>query len=136
MPVADPVPPDRVETPRRVRVTRTTSPSPTARRQSSRLATVEIVEQARIDDIQVTSLIKAQFRLALQMVASLVVGLGGLPLMFALVPATRTYRILQVPLPWLLLGFVVYPLTYLAGRLYVNRAERVEDAFSEYIARR
>jgi hypothetical protein len=96
---------------------------------------LEIDEQTRMGNLAVSSLIKAQLRLALKMVIGLAASLGGVPMIFALVPASRTYRILLVPLPWLLLGFAVYPLIYLTGRFYVKRAERIEDAFGEYIAR-
>jgi hypothetical protein len=45
-------------------------------------------------------------------------------------------RVAGVPLPWLLLGLVVYPLLVLLGWVYVRRAERNEQTFSDLVDRR
>ena len=42
-------------------------------------------------------------------------------------------RVLGVPLPWLLLGVVVYPFLVLLGWLYVRRAERNERDFADLV---
>ncbi len=82
------------------------------------------------------SLIQAQLRLALAVIGGAAVALGGLPLLFLLVPATRTFSILGLPLPWLLLGIVVYPVLYVAARIYVRKAERIETEFTEFVGRK
>lgn len=81
------------------------------------------------------SLIQSQLRLALAVVAGATVVLGGLPLLFALLPATRTASVFGVPLPWVLLGVVVYPVVYVSARIYVHKAERIESEFTEFVGR-
>ncbi|HEU4947252.1 MAG TPA: hypothetical protein VFT31_08870 [Kribbella sp.] len=120
--------------PRRVRVT---SPrTSAARRQATHTGTREIDEQTRVGEVYMQSLIHAQLRLALLVIAGAVLVLGGLPLLFAVVPSTRTLTVLGVPLPWLLLGVAVYPVVYLAARIYVRHAERIEAEFTEFVGRR
>jgi hypothetical protein len=120
--------------PRRVRVT---SPRTSAvRRPATHTGTREIDEQTRVGEVYMHSLIQSQLRLALAVVGGAVVVLGGLPLLFALVPATRTVAVFGVPLPWLLLGVVVYPVLYVAARIYVRHAERIEAEFTEFVGRR
>jgi hypothetical protein len=82
------------------------------------------------------SLIQDQLRLALSVIAVALGVLGGIPLLFALVPATRSVAVFGLPLPWLLLGLVVYPMLYGGARYYVRRAERIEAAFTEFVGRR
>jgi hypothetical protein len=120
--------------PRRVRVT---SPrTSAARRPATHTGTREIDEQTRVGEVYMHSLIQSQLRLGLAVIAGAVVVLGGLPLLFALVPATRTVAVFGVPLPWLLLGVMVYPALYVAARIYVRHAERIEAEFTEFVGRR
>jgi uncharacterized membrane protein (DUF485 family) len=98
--------------------------------------TREIDEQTRVGEVYMHSLIQSQLRLALAVIAGTVVVLGGLPLLFAFVPATRTVAVFGLPLPWLLLGVVVYPVVYVAARIYVRHAERIEAEFTEFVGRR
>ncbi|WP_020389040.1 hypothetical protein [Kribbella catacumbae] len=122
------------EPPRRVRVT---SPrTSAARRLAANTGTREIDEQTRVGEVYMNSLIQAQLRLALAVIGGAAVALGGLPLLFLLVPATRTFSILGLPLPWLLLGIVVYPVLYVAARIYVRKAERIETEFTEFVGRK
>jgi hypothetical protein len=120
--------------PRRVRVT---SPrTGAARRLTTNTGTREIDEQTRVGEVYMHSLIQSQLRLALTVVVGGIVVLGGLPLLFAVVPATRTLSVFGLPLPWLVLGVAVYPVVYLAARLYVRQAERIEADFIEFVGRR
>lgn len=119
--------------PRRVRVT---SPrTSAARRPIIPTGTREIDEQTRLGEVYMNSLIQSQLRLALAVIGGAAVVLGGLPLLFALIPATRTFDILGLPLPWVLLGIVVYPVVYVAARVYVRNAERIEAEFTEFVGR-
>lgn len=120
--------------PRRVRVT---SPrTSAARRPATHTGTREIDEQTRVGEVYMQSLIHSQLRLALMVIAGAAVVLGGLPLLFVLVPATRTLSVFGLPLPWLLLGVAVYPVIYVAARFYVRHAERIEAEFTEFVGRR
>ncbi|GAB2679021.1 hypothetical protein [Kribbella swartbergensis] len=124
-------PEDRV--PRRVRIT---SPrTSAARRPIIPTGTREIDEQTRLGQVYMQSLIQSQLRLALGVIGGAAVVLGGIPLLFALVPATRTAGILGLPLPWVMLGIVVYPVVYVAARIYVRHAERIEAEFTEFVGR-
>lgn len=122
------------EIPRRVRIT---SPrTGAARRPPARTVTREIDEQTGIGEVYMRSLMHDQLRLTLSVIGFVLVTLGGLPLLFAVLPVTRTWQVLGLPLPWLLLGIVVYPVLYGAARYYVHRAERIEAAFTEFVSRR
>jgi hypothetical protein len=120
--------------PRRVRVT---SPRTSAARQPIvPTGTREIDEQTRLGEVYMHSLIQSQLRLALAVIAGAAVVLGGIPLLFALVPATRTADVFGLPLPWLLLGVAVYPVVYVAARVYVRHAERIEAEFTEFVGQK
>ena len=119
--------------PRRIRVT---SPrTSAARRPIIPTGTREIDEQTRLGEVYMHSLIQSQLRLALAVIGGAAVVLGGIPLLFTLFPATRRVDVLGLPLPWLLLGVVVYPVVYVAARIYVRNAERIEAEFTEFVGR-
>ena len=86
-------------------------------------------------DLLVRSLMRAQLALALRLRAVLATLLGGLPLLFALAPATRTAQVLGLPLPWLALGVLVYPALLAGGLLHVRLAERHERDFVDLVER-
>ncbi|MGH3444150.1 MAG: hypothetical protein ACRDPB_02130 [Nocardioidaceae bacterium] len=118
------------ETPARVRVT-----SERAARGRSRRTSVltEIDAQTQLGEVYMRSLMRSQLRLAVGITALLVLSVGLLPVVFTLAPVTRRVSVLSVPLPWLLLGGVVYPCLVLLGWVYVRRAERNERAFAELV---
>ena len=100
------------------------------------LTTVEIAEQTRIGEALVRGLIRAQLSLALRCAGVVAVGLGGLPLLFAVAPAVARSRPFGVVLPWLLLGVAAYPFLFLVGWAYVHLAERNERDFTDLVERR
>jgi hypothetical protein len=120
--------------PPRVRVTSTRRDAPL--RRDVRPLTREIDEQSNLGEVYMSGLMSAQLRLALLVLAFGAVGLGGLPLLFLLVPATRSLEIGAVPLPWMVLAVVVYPVALVVARYYVRRSERIEREFSEVVRRR
>ena len=95
----------------------------------------DLAEQTPVGEALVRGLVRAQLALALRLLAVLVTLLGGLPLLFALVPATRTAQVLGLPLPWLALGVLVYPALLAAGLLHVRLAERHERDFVDLVER-
>jgi hypothetical protein len=118
---------------RRVAVT---SPRTSAvRRPPGRSALRALHEQDLVGELLVRSLVRAQLLLAVRLLAVLVVLVGGLPLLFALVPATRSIQVLGLPLPWLVLGVLVYPALLLGGLLHLRLAERHERDFAELVER-
>ncbi|CAN5486327.1 hypothetical protein BH10ACT10_BH10ACT10_17230 [soil metagenome] len=117
---------------RRVRVT---SPRTTATRQRRVTGTSEIDAQTDLGEVYMSSLLRSQLRLALLVLAALGVPVAGLPLLFTLLPGLSAVHVLGMPLPWVLLAFVVYPFLLLLGWLYVRAAERNERDFAEVVER-
>jgi len=98
--------------------------------------TSSIDEQTRVGELYIATLIRAQWRLSVSVLASAMVMIGGLPLLFLYLPATRTLHIGPIPLSWLILGLLIYPAVWLAGRYYVRQSEQIEREFTELVARR
>ena len=123
----------RARQPQRVRVT---GPRMAARPASPSLAPRrEIDEQTGIGEVYMRSLMRQQLRLGLSVLAVVAIGLGSMPLLFALVPALSEIRLYSVPLPWLLIGVGVYPALVLAAWWHVRAAERAERDFAEIVER-
>jgi len=80
------------------------------------------------------SLLREQLRLALGVLTLLALTIGLLPLAFYLAPSLSDVRLLGMPLGWLLLGVVVYPVLVVLGWVYVRRAERNERDFAEILS--
>lgn len=121
-------PPD--DAPQRVRVTSSRrAPAAPARRPLQ----TELDEQTTLGEVYVRGLMGAQFRLAASIIVVGVLGLGGLPLLFWIVPATRSLRVLDWPIAWLLAGVVIYPVTVGVAAYYVRRADRIEADFTEMV---
>jgi hypothetical protein len=98
-------------------------------------ALAELKEQTEVGEVLLRSLTRAQLMLAVRIFAVFGFFLLGLPALFATHPEMADYRILGLPVPWLLLGLGVYPLLVLLGLLYVRQAERNERDFVEFIER-
>ena len=119
---------------KRVRVT---SPRRgTARRGPTRPVTTEINEQTSLGEVYMAALLRAQLRLSVSVLVAVAVGLGALPVLFLAVPATRELHVWLVPLPWLILGVLVYPVVALASWYYVRHAEAIERDFADLVDRR
>ena len=125
--MSTPVPP-RV----RQRITRPSTSYTTRRRVEVER---EIDEQTALGDVFMRSLMRSQLRLAGVVLGTLALTLGMLPLLFAVVPAAGRADIGGVPLPWLLLGVVVYPALVGLGAFYVRQAERNEREFGDLVDR-
>jgi hypothetical protein len=111
-----------------------TSPRKRAVRTTVRRAGArEIDEQTRVGEVLMRSLLRTQLRLGLATLGAFTVLLGGLPLLFALAPDVRSVQLLGLPLPWLLLGVLVYPGLAFGAWLYVRAAERNERDFVELV---
>jgi hypothetical protein len=122
------------EAAKRVRVT---SPRRgAARRGPTRPVTTEIDEQTGLGEVYMAALMRAQLRLSVSVLVAAAVLLGILPVLFLAVPATHKLHIWLVPLPWLILGVVVYPVVALAARYYVRHAEAIERDFADLVDRR
>lgn len=95
--------------------------------------TDDIAEETRLGTVYLSSLMSAQLWLALRVVGLLALAVGSLPLLFHVVPGLAEIAVLGVPLSWLLLGVLVYPVLVLLGWSYVRGAEANEDDFAELL---
>jgi hypothetical protein len=96
----------------------------------------EIDEQTGVGEVYMRSLMRAQLRLALSVLAVMTITLGSLPLLFAAEPRLGGIRLLSVPLPWIIVGVSIYPMLVLAAWWHVRAAERAERDFAEIVERR
>lgn len=114
--------------PERVRVTGPPRRRPPAGRTS------DIDAGTRLGGVYMRSLLREQLRLALGVLTVLALTIGLLPLAFYLAPGLSDVHVLGMPLGWLLLGVVVYPVLVVLGWVYVRRAERNERDFAEILS--
>ena len=106
-----------------------------ARSRASGHTRLELEEQSPIGEALLRGLVRAQLGLALRLAALVGVGLGALPVLFAVAPAVAAVRLYGITLPWLLLGFGAYPFLFAAGAAHVHLAERIEAEFTELVVR-
>lgn len=98
-------------------------------------AATELDEERSLGALYVYSLLRAQRRLSLYVLVGVAVVVGALPLLFTLLPGIHDIAIAGVPLPWLLLGVLIYPFALVVARAYARAAERVDREFAEQIRR-
>lgn len=116
----------------RVRVTASRRSAP---RHTARAVADELSDQTALGDIYVRGLMRAQLRLAASLLMLTVLLLGSLPILFAIVPQTRSMQVGPLPLPWVTLAVLVYPAIVLLARFYVRASERLEADFVDVIGR-
>ncbi|WP_182525446.1 hypothetical protein [Nocardioides dongkuii] len=91
----------------------------------------DIDADTRLGGIYLGSLLRAQLGLAARVLTALVVTVGSWPLLFHLWPGLAAVELGGLPLAWLVLGVLVYPLLVALGWWYVRRAERHEQDFAD-----
>jgi len=70
---------------------------------------------------------RAQRRPAVLTLVSMLLLLGGLPLLFRWFPVLDAVRLGGVPVSWLLLGVLPFPVMAVAALRQLRRAESIED---------
>jgi hypothetical protein len=95
----------------------------------------ELTEQTRVGEALIKGLIRAQLALALRLALVVAIGLGALPLLFAVAPDVAEAKVFGVGLPWLLLGVAAFPFLVLVGWAYIRLAERNEQDFTDLVRR-
>lgn len=110
-----------------------TGPRRDVRRRPSRSAATDIDQQTGLGEVYLKSLIRAQLRLGLAVVALVVAPLAAMPVLFAVLPGVRELEVGPLPLWWLVLGIAVYPAILATGWWYVRQAERNEERFTELV---
>lgn len=118
--------------PPRVRITASRRSAP---RHLARPTSEELTDETELGEIYVRGLMRAQLRLSASVLVMGVLLLAALPLIFALLPETRSYRVGPLPLPWLVLGLSAYPVVFVVARSYVRASERLEAAFVDLVGR-
>jgi hypothetical protein len=102
-----------------------------ARRVVRTLAEVE--EQTDVGEMLVRDLMGRQLGTSLLLTLILVAAVGSLPLAFNYIPKLTELSVFGIPLPWLLLGFAVYPFMLVVGWVYVRQADRNEQNFVKFV---
>ena len=95
----------------------------------------ELTEQTQVGEALVRGLVRAQLALALRLALVVGIGLGGLPLLFAVAPEVSQASVAGVDLPWVLLGVAAFPFLFVVGWAYVRLAERNEQDFVSVVRR-
>jgi hypothetical protein len=113
-----------------------TNPRTVAKRSVLVGGRTDLDEQTRVGVVFVASLRRAQLRLALVVGSLIVALLGGIPLLFLVRPHLGARRLVGVPLGWLLLAFLAFPVMCVGAWWYVRAAERREEEFAELVDRR
>ncbi|MHA7270502.1 hypothetical protein [Arthrobacter sp. HLT1-20] len=93
----------------------------------------EVAEQTAVGEVMVRSLIRSQLRLALVVAAGF---MAALLLCWALVlwlPTFTDWRVVGVPVPWLILAVGVYPLMGICAWLYIRAATKNEDQYRDLV---
>ncbi|WP_433470908.1 hypothetical protein [Saccharomonospora azurea] len=96
---------------------------------ASMRARVELAEQTSWGKLLVKDLVKVQLRAGLLLFGLVVVALGVLPLLFHHAPELAAWRVIGIPLPWIVLGILPFPLLFGVGLWYNRLAERHERDF-------
>ncbi|NIH77525.1 hypothetical protein [Amycolatopsis viridis] len=107
---------------------------PRSRRSTPTLrARLELEQQTSWDEVLIRDLVKHQLRTAIGLSVLVLVVLGALPVAFYVWPDFAALRVVGVPLAWLLLGLLPFPLLLLAGLVHNQLAERHERDFVDMI---
>lgn len=112
---------------------RVTSPLTTAPAHIRRSVRQEIDESTGVGEIYMRSLIRSQLRAALTVALTLILSVGALPLVFLAFDTVADIHLLGIPLPWLILGVLVYPGLFLLGWLYIRQVEKTERDFADLV---
>jgi hypothetical protein len=99
-------------------------------------ATREIDEQTDVGEVYMTALLRSQLRPGLALLALVGLVLGGLPLLFLLLPEVAAHPVGPVTAAWLLVGVAPFPALLAAAWWHVRTAERVERDFTDILRRR
>lgn len=116
----------------RVRVTSSRRGAAAARRRSSAR---DLAEQTGVGELYLQGLLRAQLRLALTVLGIAASVLLGLPLLFALVPESRSWQVAGLPVPWVVLGVLLYPAMIGLAAWFDRHAGRLERRFAEVMDR-
>lgn len=93
----------------------------------------EVAEQTPYGEVLLDDLIRRQLRLGLSVAAAFLVALFGLPLMNLLFPELLAVRVLGLPVRWVALAVLVYPLLWVLAAYFVATSRKYEDEFTRLV---
>ncbi|TSD45858.1 hypothetical protein FFI94_006540 [Rhodococcus sp. KBS0724] len=93
---------------------------------------VEVEEQTEVGDAMIRGLVRAQLGLAIRLTVVVAGSLCAIPLLTMLFPALSDYSVWGIRLAWLVMGAVL-PLLLITGWVFVRRAERNEQDFTNLV---
>jgi len=96
-------------------------------------AVQEIAEQTTYGEILLQDLIRRQLALGLRVAGVFLVFLFALPLVNRLFPDLVGAHLLGLPLSWLVLAVLIYPMLWALGSYFVATARKYEDDFTELV---
>ena len=96
----------------------------------------ELRAMTPIGALYLRSLMRAQRRLSFVVLAGLLLAIGLLPVLAVVSPKIARVRVLDAPLPWVVLGVLVFPAMVGAAAWYVRAVERTERQFVDLVERR
>ncbi|MGC1185633.1 MAG: hypothetical protein WBA31_10870 [Candidatus Dormiibacterota bacterium] len=94
---------------------------------------LEFEEQTEVGELYLRALMHRQGRLSLGIALAFAGFLLLQPLLAWWWPEWGRLRLLGIPVSWLLLGVLSYPLLVWLGSIYVRRAEEVDDEFTDLL---
>jgi uncharacterized membrane protein (DUF485 family) len=97
------------------------------------LALQEVAEQTTYGEVVLEDLVRRQRALSLSVAAVFLLLLFGLPLFNALFPQLGALPVAGLPLSWLLLAVLIYPLLWLLAWYYVTTSRKYEDEFTDLV---
>lgn len=97
------------------------------------LALQEVAEQTTYGEIVLEDLVRRQRALSLSVAAVFLLLLFGLPLFNVLFPELGALPVFGLPLSWLLLAVLIYPLLWLLAWYYVTTSRKYEDEFTDLV---
>ena len=93
----------------------------------------EFSEQTEVGGVFLQALMRRQLRLSLGVAAVFFAFLGAQPLLSTVWKPWTRWQIAGIPLTWVVLGVLSYPLLVWLGRHYVRRAEEVDEEFTDLL---
>jgi hypothetical protein len=95
----------------------------------------DVRDQTELGVAMLTSLRRAQLRLAVLVVLGVAVVVIGIPLVFLAFPSVREGRVGGLAVGWIVLGVAVFPAICGSAWAYVRLAERNESEFVDLVER-
>ena len=105
------------------------------RRKRPRSRRAEVTEQTTVGNVLIEAHIRAQLRLGLLIGTLVGAVMVGIPMLLLALPALRDVTVFDLPIGWIALSVMVFPVIVGGGYAYLKLAERNEDRFTQLMDR-